>query len=530
MYGSKQDNEIQAEQFISSEKRAIELEKICSDQSKSKFISLYAPLPLQRPVSIPKVFPFHALGKVAGDAAARIHEVVQSPDATCGQSVLAVMALACQGLVDVEIDGRRIPTSLFLLTVSESGERKSATDKLALKPFNDWQKTLISIHRKQLQDFKNRHEIWKLKRAKVLKEAADNPDSFLEQLEAEPKLPSEGIILCEEPTIEGLEQLLERGQPSAGIFSDEGGRMIGGHAMSSDNMLKTACGLSNLWDGKPLTRVRKGEGSKVIYGRRLSVHLMTQPIVLDQLLNNEMLVGQGLLSRCLIAAPISTSGNRKYVEVNLSQDPKILKFYDLINTLLNQPYRKASSDHENDYFAPEDALDPFVVGVDDSAKKIWIDFHNNTDKKMAEGESYYSVKQFASKASEQVLRIAAIFAFSERTNLEIIPDISAIQLRRAIELVEFYLSESVRIFSRSSINSDLLLARQALEWILKNRNGQPFPLSDVYQYGPSKIRDSTKAKYIMKILQSHELVIEVKDTVIEGKKVRSAWLAVKHDC
>ena len=133
-------------------------------------------------------------------------------------------------------------------------------------------------------------------------------------------------MLCDEPTLEGLEQLLERGQPSAGIFSDEGGRLIGGHAMNSDNALKTACGLSSLWDGKPLTRVRKGEGSKILYGRRLAVHLMIQPVVLMQLLSNEMLMGQGLLSRCLFSAPLPLAGTRKYQEVDLSKDPIILSF------------------------------------------------------------------------------------------------------------------------------------------------------------------------------------------------------------
>lgn len=86
--------------------------------------------------------------------------------------------------------------------------------------------------------------------------------------------------------------------------------------MNADNALKTACGLSNLWDGKPLTRVRKSEGSKIYYGRRLAMHLMMQLVVLIELINNQMLMGQGVLARCLFAAPEPIAGARKYVEVN----------------------------------------------------------------------------------------------------------------------------------------------------------------------------------------------------------------------
>ncbi|MBS4163763.1 Uncharacterized protein PRO82_001069 [Candidatus Protochlamydia amoebophila] len=129
----KQENE-----YIDSEIRAAELERQCKEQTNQKTSIAYAPLPLQRSSFPAKPYPFDALGPIAGAAARRIHEVVQAPDATCGQSILRVLSLCWQGFVDVKIDGRRYPTSLFLLTVSDSGKRKSATDKIALKPINDW--------------------------------------------------------------------------------------------------------------------------------------------------------------------------------------------------------------------------------------------------------------------------------------------------------------------------------------------------------------------------------------------------------
>ncbi len=518
-------SEEQEKKYIASEIRAAELEMQCKEKIKAKSIIGYAPLPLQRTTNPPNPYPFDALGGVAGPAALRIHKVVQSPDSTCGQSILAALSLACQGFVDVKIDGRIYPTSLFMLTISESGERKSATDKIALKSINTWQRMLVEQHKKGSTDYKNKYEIWKIRRSTAIKEAAENMENGLSSLEAEPQPPCEGLILCEEPTIEGLEQLLERGQPSAGIFSDEGGRLIGGHAMNADNALKTACGLSNLWDGKPLQRVRKSEGSKIYYGRRLAVHLMIQPIVLTQLLGNEMLMGQGLLSRCLFSAPQPIAGTRKYKEVDLNKDPAIIAFYDLINKILDRPYPKTNgSQSNNEAFCPGDSLEPKPIELEEEAKQRWIVFHDETDRKMNEDGEFYPVKPFASKASEQVLRIAAIFAFAE-SSLEPGTEvkISLQQLERAITLISYYLDEALRILGKNGGDPNINLAILTLEWIKRNRPKQVFPIADIYQRGPSQIRNAKKAKNIMNILQEHGFVIEIQDAVLEEKKVRSAW-------
>ena len=55
-----------------------------------------------------------------------------------------------------------------------------------------------------------------------------------------------------------------------GVFSGEGGQFIGGHAMSEEHRLKTASGLSLLWDGEPIKRVRQGDGFFVLRGRRVA--------------------------------------------------------------------------------------------------------------------------------------------------------------------------------------------------------------------------------------------------------------------
>ena len=54
--------------------------------------------------------------------------------------------------------------------------------------------------------------------------------------------------------------------------------------MSSEKKLGTLTTLSRLWDRGEFDRVRVGDGSGTYYGRRLTLHLMAQPIVASMLL------------------------------------------------------------------------------------------------------------------------------------------------------------------------------------------------------------------------------------------------------
>jgi hypothetical protein len=58
-------------------------------------------------------------------------EHVQVPDALAAHAVLGFAALAAQAHANVQTLGGPRPISLYMLTVAESGERKTAADMLA---------------------------------------------------------------------------------------------------------------------------------------------------------------------------------------------------------------------------------------------------------------------------------------------------------------------------------------------------------------------------------------------------------------
>jgi hypothetical protein len=285
------------------------------------------PLPLNRAIPQQSKFPLLALGSELMKVAELFHEFIEAPDGICGQSVLAAVCLATQAHGQVSVDGRLIPLSNNFISVAESGERKSAVDRLALLPVREHQQKLNEQYKVEFSKYKLELIAFKAVKDRIIakpnskNKTQDELRRELENIGVEPKAPMTPMILMDEPTYEGLVKQLEFGQPSIGIFSDEGGRLIGGHGMNQDNQLKTIAGFSELWDGKEISRVRAGDGSVLMYGKRMSMHLMVQPPVASQLFDNSMMVGQGFLNRCLISYPASTAGNRSYKEKNIKNHP-----------------------------------------------------------------------------------------------------------------------------------------------------------------------------------------------------------------
>ncbi|MGE0826052.1 MAG: DUF3987 domain-containing protein [Candidatus Binatia bacterium] len=233
--------------------------------------------PLFRPIPPGELYPTDALGRILGGATRATQEIIQSPDAVCAQSILAAATLAVQGHVDIEIDGRVYPTSDFFLSVAQSGDRKTATDKVALAPHEKWQRNLQCAYQDKIAEYAADYSAWRRARDEILSSKAyptrETKKQALMELGPEPERPIDPIFRAQDPTCEGIVKGFIYGLPSQGVFSDEGGRFLGGYGMNADNQLKTIATLSNFWDGAPINRSRGGDGNILLFGRRLSLHL-----------------------------------------------------------------------------------------------------------------------------------------------------------------------------------------------------------------------------------------------------------------
>lgn len=283
--------------------------------------------------------------------------------------------------------------------------------------------------------------------------------------------------------------------------------------MNKENLLKTISGLSSLWDGKPITRMRAADGSALLYGRRVALHLMIQEVILEQLMGNSLVERQGFLPRCLITYPSTTAGTRRYVSENLADAPAIIRFWERQRVLLEKklPVKEPP--------APENELSPGELTLSHEAKNAWIAYHNEVELDLGPGKRYEPIRRFANKAAEHVLRMAGTMSLFD--NLDIV-QIEEECILRAITLTKYYLEENLRIHGYLSINPDLALAQKTLNWCWE-KGKEVVSLSELYQKGPIEIRQAKKARMIMSILEEHGWAIPRHGAEVNGTRHKETW-------
>jgi hypothetical protein len=89
--------------------------------------------------------------------------------------------------------------------------------------------------------------------------------------------------------------------------------------------------------GKPIKRVRAGDGISILPGRRLSLHVMVQPDAAVGFLADRTLRDQGLLSRVLVSAPASIAGSRLYREADPQDEAAIRSYGARLLSILEAP-------------------------------------------------------------------------------------------------------------------------------------------------------------------------------------------------
>jgi hypothetical protein len=469
------------------------------------------PTPLRRPITPPEPYPVDDLGPILAPMVRALMACVQAPDAICSQSVLAAATLAVQGHADICIDGRQSPISSYFIDIGESGERRSAVDRLALYPHTKQERKLYDAYTTAKPAYDNELESWRKAREQALKEKKDTDRQVaLEMLGSQPPQPLDPLFLVEEPTYEGLVKLFVTGQPSLGLFSDEGGRFLGGHGMNTDNLQKTIGGLCEFWDGKRTSRVRAGEAPLILYGRRLAMHLMVQPVIAEPLLSHKLLLGQGFLNRCLVCWPTSTVGARFYKDVDLTTDPHVQAYNDRIATCLHATLRMANG-------SPNE-LDPRAITLTREAKKRWVLFHDHIEGQLGDDQPLHAVRGFGNKAAEHAARLASVLALIDDLHTT---EIQKPYMEAAIHLVNFYVREAKRLFYVAATDPDLVLGEQLLGFLA----GKPsISLPDVYQRGPDGLRDAKTARRIMTTLEDHGWLVRIPGgSEVNGTYRKEAW-------
>jgi len=384
----------------------------------------------------PQAFPFHGLGSLLGNAARSIAQGVQAPDALAGGSVLASAALAAQAHADiVRPNGLRSPLSVFVITGALSGDRKTATDEVASLPAEVHRQEQVRLHAAEMMQFEQ--------------------DRGARQ-KGDPELvrPVARSLTIGKATVEGLHMML-RSQSHVGLFTGEGGELLGGHSLRED---RRSAGLSwflKAWGAETLDTLTRGDGLSILLGRRISMHAMVQPILLRSLLIDPLAKGQGFLARCLVSEPRTLAGTRLFKVGNPADVPAVKAYHGALRDLLSVP--PAVHKHGDGY-----ELQPRCLGMSVPASEVWTEFYNQLETDQAKGAELEGAREFASKGAEHAARIAGIITIIENPDAAEVPVEAMIG---AIQVAGFYISEHVRLTGVGLEDRRIALLRMLAAWI-----------------------------------------------------------------
>jgi hypothetical protein len=461
-------------------------------------LSQSQPVPLVRPVEPAAPYPIDALGPILAPAARAIMEYVQVPDALAAHSVLGFAALAAQCHANVQTLGGTRPLSLFLLSIADSGERKTSADALAGTAVHEYRKLMATSYQTAVRQHEAAHEAHKM-RIRDAKDGADSPadlERTLMEIREEPP-PRKPWFIVSEPTAEGLVISLRDGQLSQALATDEGGQFLGGHAMSEESELRTITLLSRLWDGSPIDRVRATDNEHTtLFGRRLSVHLMAQPEVASRMLGRPLYKRQGMLARFLICSPTSRIGTRMHdgSADEPRDDPRLLKYWHALRELFE---KQPLENHE------VGGLDPPCLALSPDARVLLVSSYNQIETAQRDDGELITIREFSSKAAEHACRIAGVLTLLEKPDAA---SVSADTMASAMELVQAYLREHVRLAGAAGISVEVSNAVKLSEWLKRTKRLVVTP-REVMRLGPYAIREAPAAKAALRMLQENGWLI-----------------------
>lgn len=452
-----------------------------------------APIPVFRERVPAADIPWDNLGPLRGGVEA-IATLTGAPPALAMQAVLGAASLAVQSHADIEtLDGRR-PISLYLLSVAVSGERKSSCDRLALAGHRE-------VQRQRFGNFRiaqDRHEVARSIYEQDLKAILRQSDpgaraADLETLGDAPQPPLAPTLLVSDATLEGLFRQFAEGQPSVGLFSDEGGQVFGGHAMNRDNRLKTAAGMSRIWDGTAVDRTRAGAPTEHYEGRRLSCHLMLQPIVAEPVFADPVLREQGFLARFLIAWPESRIGYR---------DPITNEARDRAVDLLGEFHLRVKARLEQKVACSEDGreLCPRVLTLSGEAEALLSAFAGAVEVSQRPWHPCADVRPTASKSAEQAARLAGVLTLWRDPDSQ---DVDADTMMHATSLADWYLREAQRLFSSGEVSGLASEAERLRVWLIERHKADTVDVRTIVRLGPNALRETARVRKLVAILESH---------------------------
>lgn len=479
------------------------------------------PQPLTAKIE-PEPYPAESLPAIVKAAVEEVHGFAKAPVPMVAASAISALSLAIQAHYDVErASALHSPTGLFLLTIADSGERKSTCDRFFTKAIIDYEDAQAEAAKPAIKNHNADMDSWESRRCgirdKIRSEAKSgkptgNQEAELRLLEQnKPEPPRVPRLIYADATPEALAYSLAKQWPSGGVVSAEAGIVFGSHGMGKDSVMRNLATLNQLWDGASLKIDRRTSESFTVSGARLTVALQVQNETLNSFFEKSgaLARGTGFLARFLVSWPESTQGFRLFTEAPDSW-PKLAAFNRRITKILNihAPIRQDAG-----------GLKPQMLTLTPEAKAAWIEFHDGIEAQLSSGGVLFDVRDVASKIADNATRLAALFHVFEGGAGAISLD----ALERASAIVAWHLNESRRFFGEIALPAEMADAVRLNDWLVqhcKREHTHCVAKRHAQQYGT--VRDATRLNAAITELEALDRI-----QIRQDKKKISIWLNPK---
>lgn len=458
-------------------------------------------------------YPTHAVPLLLHLAGCCVGSKLKCPDELTVQEMQSLVSTAVQSVIEVEVPTYgRSPTNLWLLTVAESGEGKSAVNGMLSAGLRRFSEEIAERYDAEMLSHQADVESWKAQRdtirSKIRRMANQGePTDTLTRIAAEhfkkkPRAPLQHCLRIEEFDRKSLAVTLAAQSKYILIDSHEGALIL------NRKLVRAAHWLTTLFSGEPFSirwtdsRLR----SFSVTGALATFNLMVQPKPFADLLSQEKdsLVGCGFLPRFLPAYPFSQRGNRLIIDGVKYDESGVEAFSDRIVDILREaPYFKKRVEYK------------VVMVLSPYARRAWVDTRNAIEAAMAPGARFFAIPEFASRLANNAIRMAANWQFFQYGNAEI----SAQTLAGATEVCLWHAREFTRMFSDEAQlpepEKDAILLENWLgKWYWK-RSMYWWPLLQLRQYVTRPLRNTVRLRTALQVLVAQGKVVFSKNELGE---------------
>lgn len=469
--------------------------------------------PLLTSDETPTLFPLNAFPRVIREGIEAMAYESQAAIELAAFITLSYGSWLAQSRVDaLGIGGEPMPCSLFLLSLAESGERKSTMDKMLGGE-------LLAKHREQCRDYQRDFKDWEINYSNAKKSCTEDE---LKSVEAcKPHDPTE--IVRSDISVSRLISMLlgaggEDAKPSIFWSSDEGGQIFDGHSLKGDDRTAVVGSLIKLYDEGSTERWRSkanGDGSGSDNGKRLTINALVQPAVIKKALNDELLQRQGFLPRFLLTAPKPLSGTRlRPLRRHKEPNPALEK----LKSLLEQRYQE-----RRELSTDMDRVECKALQWGDGVFEFINDLYLRFEPQLAASEKYASIRAFANRIVENSIRVATVIAFilgKEKVDLECIECGAAV--------AEYSVCEWERYLEGAQANRDVLDAQVIVDWLeRKIKQGEKqwkvFTAREFSQRGANAMRRAKRRDPALSVLVDKGYLIQKDKNFVVSPALLKKW-------